>query len=102
MHKEKVDVIVALQTPRNTSELQTFLGMIVYFSNYIPLPAWIISTSFKLLKKNFKWVWTETEQEVFEPCKRAMQSTPVPVYAQSFKGCHLYDARDYAVGAVLQ
>ncbi|KAI4294043.1 hypothetical protein K525DRAFT_155983, partial [Schizophyllum commune Loenen D] len=40
-HKEKVDAIVALEEPKNIGELQTFLGMMTYFSSYIPFYAWI-------------------------------------------------------------
>lgn len=39
MHKDKVDAIVSLAEPRNVKELQTFLGMMVYFSAYIPFYA---------------------------------------------------------------
>ncbi|KZT18527.1 hypothetical protein NEOLEDRAFT_1036026, partial [Neolentinus lepideus HHB14362 ss-1] len=38
-HKEKVDAIVNLDAPGNVKELQTFLGMMVYFSSYIPFYA---------------------------------------------------------------
>ncbi|PBK88558.1 hypothetical protein ARMGADRAFT_858266, partial [Armillaria gallica] len=40
-HKEKVEAILMLETPKNVHELQTFLGMMVYFSGYIPFYAWI-------------------------------------------------------------
>ncbi|KAI0070084.1 hypothetical protein K474DRAFT_1569607, partial [Panus rudis PR-1116 ss-1] len=40
-HKEKVDAIVQLAEPRNQQDLHTFLGMMVYFSSYIPFYAWI-------------------------------------------------------------
>jgi hypothetical protein len=50
-HKEKADAILQLDTPRNVSELQTFLGMMVYFSAYIPFYSWIAHPFFQLLKK---------------------------------------------------
>ncbi|PBK78931.1 hypothetical protein ARMSODRAFT_871043, partial [Armillaria solidipes] len=40
-HREKVEAIMMLETPRNVHELQTFLGMMVYFSAYVPFYAWI-------------------------------------------------------------
>jgi Reverse transcriptase (RNA-dependent DNA polymerase) len=40
-HKEKVDAILHLYEPRNTHDLQIFLGMMVYFSSYVPFYAWI-------------------------------------------------------------
>ncbi|KIJ29699.1 hypothetical protein M422DRAFT_109684, partial [Sphaerobolus stellatus SS14] len=42
-HKEKVDATVELSRPKNIHELQTFFGMMVYFSAYIPFYAWIVA-----------------------------------------------------------
>ena len=36
-HKEKVDAILKLEEPKNMPTLQTFLGMMTYFSSYIPV-----------------------------------------------------------------
>jgi hypothetical protein len=102
-HREKVDAIVALKPPRNVSELQTFLGMMVYFSNYIPFYTWIVTPLFRLLKKGAKWTWGELQQESFEISKRVLQSSPVLAYAQTNKGYRLYtDACDYGLAAILQ
>ncbi len=56
-HKEKVDAIIDLDYPQNVHELQVFLGMMVYFSAYIPFYAWIVHPLFQLLKKENKWSW---------------------------------------------
>lgn len=81
-HKDKVDTIVALDEPQNLKELQMFLGMIVYFSAYIPFYAWIATPLFKLLKKDGKeWCWTERQQEAFELCKQVLINAPVRAYA---------------------
>ena len=53
-HKEKVDAILQLENPKNIHDLQTFLGMMVYFSSYIPFYAWIVHPLFQLLKRNNK------------------------------------------------
>jgi hypothetical protein len=102
-HKEKVDAIVALKPPETVHELQTFLGMMNYFSAYIPFYAWIVSPLFLLLKKGEKWHWNEDCQEAFEISKQVLQSSPVLAYAQPGKGYRLYsDACDYGVAAILQ
>jgi len=79
-HKEKVSVITQLDVPRNVSELQTFLGMMVYFSSYIPFYAWIAHLFFQLLKKGSKWEWTIVHQEAFELCKEVLTNAPVQGY----------------------
>ena len=35
-HQEKVEAVIALLPPHNVQSLCTFLGMVVYFSHYIP------------------------------------------------------------------
>ncbi|KIY45305.1 hypothetical protein FISHEDRAFT_18354, partial [Fistulina hepatica ATCC 64428] len=40
-HREKVEAICELEPSHNVHDLQVFLGMLVYFSSYIPFYAWI-------------------------------------------------------------
>src|SRR6202000_1841035 len=80
-HKEKVDAINQLAEPRNVHELQMFLGMMVYFSAYIPFYAWIVAPLFKLLKKETPWQWGEVEQEAFKLSKEVLTNSPVRAYA---------------------
>ena len=102
-HKEKVGTIVQLAEPKNVSELQTFLGMMVYFSAYIPYYAWIASPLFKLLRKDHKWDWGFLQQEAFELCKQVLVNAPVRAYAMPGLPYRLYtDACDYGLGAILQ
>lgn len=102
-HKEKVEAIVSLESPRNVSELQTFLGMMVYFASYIPFYAWIVAPLFDLLKKKVVWRWSEVEQEAFELCKKVLTSAPVRAYAVPGRGYRLYtDACDTGLAGILQ
>ncbi len=102
-HKEKIDAIVDLVEPRNVKELQMFLGMMVYFSAYIPFYAWIVAPLFKLLKKGQAWEWGALEQEAFELAKTTLTNAPVRAYAIPGLGYRLYsDACDYGIAAILQ
>ena len=80
-HKEKVDAILQLQEPHNVHQLQQFLGMMVYFSSYVPFYAWIAQLLFQLLKKENSWEWTGVHQEAFELCKQVLTNAPVRGYA---------------------
>ncbi|QRW05926.1 Reverse transcriptase (RNA-dependent DNA polymerase) [Ceratobasidium sp. AG-Ba] len=51
-HKEKVDAILQLEEPKDVPTLQTFLGMMTYFSSYIPYYTWIVAPLFHLLRKS--------------------------------------------------
>lgn len=102
-HKEKVDAIVALEEPRNASELRTFLGMMVYFSSYIPFYAWLVSSLFALLKKDVPWRWGDLEREAWDLSRRALISSPVRAFAIPGRGFRLYtDACDYGLAGILQ
>lgn len=54
MHKEKVDAIISLEQPKSMKDLQKFLGMLVYFSMYIPFYSFIAKPLFELLKKGVR------------------------------------------------
>ena len=102
-HKEKVDAINQLAEPRNVHELQTFLGMMVYFSSYIPFYSWIVAPLFKLLKKGSIWTWGALEQEAFNLSKEVLTNAPVRAFAIPGLGYRLYsDACDYGLAAILQ
>ena len=102
-HKEKVDAILQLREPENISQLQQFLGMMVYFSSYIPFYAWIAQPLFQLLKKENSWNWTEIHQEAFDLCKQVLTNAPVRGYAMPGKPYRLYtDACDYGLAGILQ
>ena len=102
-HKSKVDAINQLVIPKNIKELQTFLGMMVYSSAYIPYYAWIVAPLFKLLKKGAEWKWTPIEQEAFDLSKEVLTNAPIRAFAIPGHGYRLYtDACDYRLGAILQ
>lgn len=102
-HKEKVDAILQLDDPRNVHDLQIFLGMMVYFSSYIPFYAWIVHPLFQLLKKENKWSWGTAEQNAYELCKQVLTQAPVRAHAMAGLPYRVYsDACDFALAAILQ
>ena len=102
-HVEKVRAITELRRPSKLSELQTFLGMIVYFSAFIPYYADICSPLFGLLKKGRKWEWQEEHERAFAEAKDALQSAPVLGHPMEGLPYRLYtDASEIAIGCALQ
>ena len=102
-HKEKVDAIIQLESPKNVHDLQMFLGMMVYFSSYVPFYAWIAHPLFQLLKKENKWTWGKEEQTAYELCKQVLTEAPVRAHAMAGLPYRIYsDACDFAVAAILQ
>lgn len=102
-HYEKVKAILELAEPRTMKDLQTFLGMMVYFSGYVPYYAWIAHPLFELLKKESKWHWNEEHKEAFELCKQVLTNAPVRAYTIPGLPYRVYsDACDYGLAAILQ
>jgi hypothetical protein len=64
-HEEKVRAIMELERPKKLSELQTFLGMVVYFSAFIPYYADICGPLFHLLWKGCVWNGGQEQELAF-------------------------------------
>ena len=99
-HMEKVSAILNLDKPKNIHDLQIFLGMMVYFSSYIPFYAWIAAFLFSLLKKDTKWEWTDLHTEAFELCKQVL--TNVQPKVMQFWGPHIGFILMLAISDLLQ
>ena len=102
-HEEKVRAITELDHPRKLSQLQTFLGMVVYFSAFIPFYTSICTPLFQLLRKGCKWKWGAEEEYAFAAAKEALRKSPVLGHPIEGKPYRLYtDASDEALGCALQ
>src|SRR6266850_6069470 len=97
-HTEKVKAIMELATPANIHTLQSFLGMAVYFSHYIPGYALLAAPLFELLKKKAKWEWGKEQEAAFQNIQRALASAPVQGHPFRIYS----DTSDVAIGACLQ
>ena len=102
-HKEKVDTILLLDEPKDCHDLQVFLGMMVYFSAYIPFYVWITRPLFNLLKGSVKWEWTKVYSKAFKLWKQVLVNAPVRGYAKPGSPYKLYsDACDFGLATILQ
>jgi hypothetical protein len=102
-HKEKVQAIMDLARPTSVSDLQKFLGMVVYFSTYIPFYSMIAAPLFDLLRKGVKWQWRAEQETAYQQAKEALANAPVLGHPIAHQPYRLYtDASDLALGASLQ
>nr|GAT44896.1 protease [Mycena chlorophos] len=102
-HHEKVAAIQELERPKSVHDLQKLMGMVNYFSTYIPYYAFIMKPLFVLLQKGVKWEWKAEHEIAFQKAKDVLTSAPVlghPIQGQPYR---LYtNASDYAIGSSLQ
>jgi hypothetical protein len=102
-HLEKVKAILELERPRKLAQLQAFLGMVVYFSGFIPFYANICAPLFQLLRKGEKWEWGTDEEYAFRTAKVVLQDTPLMGHPIEGLPYRLYsDTSDEATGVALQ
>ena len=58
----KVQAVNDAPSPRNTTELKSYLGLLTYYSKFIPNMSTTLAPVNRLLSKDVEWKWTEVEQ----------------------------------------
>ena len=98
----KVKAVTDARTPHNVSELKSFLGLMNYYSKFIPNCSIILSPLYSLLQKNSRWTWNFTEDDCFKQTKELLTSPQLLVHYNPNKKILLStDASSYGIGAVL-
>ncbi|KAB0794830.1 hypothetical protein PPYR_11669 [Photinus pyralis] len=98
----KIKAIVDMSQPKNSQELQRFLGMLTYLSAYIKNFSEETQQLRILLKKNVIWNWDTNHTATFNKLKTLITKAPVLTYFDQTKELILScDASQSAVGAVI-
>ena len=100
--EDKTKAILQAPTPKNTTELRAFLGLINYYGKFLPNLSMILTPLYKLLKNNTRWKWNTEQAKAFEDAKNLLKSPRVLIHYDSSRPLMLIcDASPYGVGAVL-
>ena len=67
--EDKLRAIKDAPEPKNMGELKAFLGMLLYYSIFIPNMATVLAPLYQLLKQDVEWKWTAVEQATFKKAK---------------------------------
>jgi hypothetical protein len=59
---DKLDLVVGWPVPTSVSELQSFLGLVNYFSKFIQVYAVLVKPLADLLKKDASFLWSSACQ----------------------------------------
>ena len=100
--REKVRAIQEAPMPRNVSELKSYLGLLTYYSKFLPNMADVLAPLYTLLRKDVEWRWSEVEQHAFENSKKSLTTQTLLVHFNpNFPLILMCDASSYGIGAVL-
>ena len=55
--KEKMRAISEAPSPQNVTQLRSFLGVVNYYSKFLPNLSTMLAPLFRLLQKQTKWIW---------------------------------------------
>ena len=103
--QRKVQAVQAWHAPKTVKTLRSFLGMVCYYSKFIPNFAAVSMPLYSLLKgrpKNKDITWGKPQQQAFETLKTALVTAPILAYPEPH-GTYILDtdASNFAYGAVL-
>lgn len=99
---EKVEAITKSPEPRNVTQLKAFIGMVMFYSKFLPKLNMKLAPLYTLLKKEAKWEWTGKCQEVFDECKNELCSMKLLTHYDPKKEIIVTcDASDDGIAGVL-
>lgn len=104
LHKspEKVRAIRDAPAPKDVSQLRSFLGLINYYSRFIPNLASVLAPLNALLCKGKQWLWSLECEDAFDKVKTLLLSQSVLTHYDPQLPIRLAcDASPYGVGAVI-
>ena len=100
--QEKVKAIMQLPSPQNVTQLKSFIGMLNYYSKFVPQLAGKLRIFYNLLMKGVEYEWTTECMKTFESCKKLLLENNLLHHYDATKPIViLCDACNYGVGAVL-
>ena len=99
---EKIKAIKESLAPTNVSEVRSFLGLVTFYSKFVPNLATIAAPIYQLTRKNVPFDWNEECQKAFQSLKQELISNRFLTYFNPklplIVSC---DASPVGLGAVL-
>ena len=102
LSEEKIDAIVNALSPKNASEVRSFLIIVQYSAKFLPNFVEVAEPLRILTRKDQKFTWGEDQEEAFRELKKLMTSAEKLAYFKN--GCKtrvVADAGPTGLGAVL-
>jgi hypothetical protein len=99
---KKVAAVKAFAPPTNVAETRSIIGMITYFSRFLPDLATIAEPLRALTAKCAKWEWNDSHQRALDEIKNRLTSDTIMTYFDPNMPTELIvDASPVGLGAIL-
>ena len=69
----KVTAVQEAPTPKSVSQLRSYLGMLTYYSKFLPNLSSTLKPLYQLLKKEVTWKWGPAQAKAFKKLARVLQ-----------------------------
>ena len=99
---QKIEAVVNWKSPKNVSEVRSFLGLARYYRKFVEGFSKIEAPLTKLTRKDVKYDWVDAFQQSFEELRGRLTSSPVLALPNGRDGFVVYsDASRQGLGYVL-
>ncbi|WVZ49820.1 hypothetical protein U9M48_001146 [Paspalum notatum var. saurae] len=99
---KKIDAVSNLKTPRNVTEIRSFLGLAKYYRRFFENFSKIAKPMTELLKNKVSFEWNDKREKSFQCLKDKLTTTPVLTLLDLQKDFVVYcDASRQGLGCVL-
>ena len=99
---DRVTAIREAPAPKSVSQLKSYLGMLTYYSKFLPNLSTLLHPLYQLLKKDVEWTWGVAQAKAFTVSKDLLVSKKCLTHFDSTLDLTLAcDASAYGLGAVL-
>jgi len=102
VQREKVEAVRSWPTPRNLTEVRSFVGLCSYYRRFIAGFADVAAPLHALTRKNARFIWGSEQDEAFNNLKEKLISAPILGMSRDEGTYYLdTDASNTGLGAVL-
>ena len=76
----KVQAIQEAPTPKDVSQLRSFLGLLSYYGHFLPDLATLLSLLYELLQSSRRWSWEQPQEKALREAKNLLTKSNVLIH----------------------